>query len=85
MPRTYDNIRTEMLSLIESGKILLGDLISPKSFIKLKVNNGVLVQEAYQIHGRMIPLDEIRRQIYREHKKLGIVIIIGFISNHYVN
>lgn len=75
MPRPYSHIRDELLKHIENGDILLGELIEPKMFTRVKVVDGALKTEKYQVHGRKIPLDEIRLKIYKEHLALGIDMI----------
>lgn len=73
MPRAHAHIRAEMVSRIEKGEILLGDLIEPKTFTKLKFDNGNLVKERYEVHGRKIPLQAIRQRLFQEHQRLGIL------------
>ena len=71
MPRPYEHIRAEMIANIDSGKFLLGDLIEPKTYFKLKLKDGILVKEKYELHGRKISLHEIRYLTYKEHERLG--------------
>ena len=74
MPKCYSHIRKQLLDKIERGEILLGELIEPKTYIRVKLEEGKLVKETFQVHGRKLPLDEIRLRIFNEHKALGILV-----------
>ena len=87
MPKCYSHIRKQLLDKIERGEILLGELIEPKTYIRVKLEEGKLVKETFQVHGRKLPLDEIRLRIFNEHKALGILVFfdrILFISWRYL-
>lgn len=62
-----------MIKNVENGRYLLGELIVPKTYKKVQVLNGVICEKEYQIFGRRIDLREIRKKIYIEHQKLGIL------------
>ena len=71
IPRALHYIKAEMASKIEKNEILLGELIEPKIYEK-----GVLSKEQYTVHGRRIPLIDIRKHIFQEHRSLGKYKII---------
>ena len=83
MPRCYKHIRDELLAKIDSGEILLGELIEPKTYTRIRLENGVLKKEQFQVHGRKLPLEEIRRQIFLEHKSLGTLCSVCITSTNY--
>ena len=73
MPRPYSHLKKDLLKKIETGEILIGELIQPKTYVRIKLEKGQLIKEVVEIHGRKLPLDEIRKRIFEEHKSLGIV------------
>lgn len=58
---------------LNSGKYHLGVLIEPKEFRKYVLKDGNIIECAYQIHGRKIPLDIIRKNIFKRHASLGLL------------
>ena len=71
MPRPYKYLKEELLKKIKRGEILIGELIEPKCYIRIKFKKGKIVKEKVEIHGRKLPLEEIRKRIFEEHKSLG--------------
>ena len=52
---------------------MLGELIEPKTFIKIFIKpTGEIVEERVTVEGRRIPLVELRRRMFLEHRKQGI-------------
>ena len=76
IPRAFHYIKAEMASKIEKNEILLGELIEPKIYEKVIIKEGVLSKEQYTVHGRRIPLIDIRKHIFQEHRSLGKYKII---------
>ena len=63
-----------MLDGVRSGKYLLGDLIEPKKYKKFTLDNtGQINEVEYSVSGRKIPLNTIRKKLYDDHQKLGIM------------
>ena len=63
-----------MIDGVKSGKYLLGELIEPKKFTKMILDqSNNIIEEEYVIYGRKIPLNTIRRNVYHKHMKLGIM------------
>ena len=50
MPKCYSHIRKQLLEKIEKSEILLGELIEPKTYIRVKLEEGKLVKETFQVH-----------------------------------
>lgn len=74
MPRPYSKIREDMLQNVRDGKNNLGQLIESKSFKKFRLDtSGTLIESIYTIAGRKIALLDIRKKLYFEHKKKGIL------------
>ena len=62
-PRPPEKLSEALKEEIESGRISLGKLIAPRTYQQLKIDeNGVTVTEEFTIHGRKIPLRELREQ-----------------------
>ena len=75
--RSYTKIREDMLSKVKEGKYLLGELVVPKSFVKtFLTNQGEILKKEFTIHARRIPLLDLRRKIFEDHKRLGIFSFI---------
>ena len=62
-----------MVRGIENGIYRLGVLIEAKEFRKYVLKDGKIIQTAYQIHGRKIPLDIIRENTFKKHASLGLL------------
>ena len=74
MPRSYKKLKKDMDENVKSGKYLLGELIEPKEYKKFILNtDGKINEVTYTISGRKIPLVDIRRKLYNDHLKLGIL------------
>ena len=72
-PRSYQKIKEEMLKKVESGEYLLGELVAPKEMTKLVLtNDGEIKKVKFVISARRIPMNQIRKRIYEEHKLLGM-------------
>lgn len=71
-PPTMKHIHKEIVERIKKGIYLLGDLVEPKTYTKLVLNDGVIERKIFTIEARHIPLEEIRSRIYKEHVELGL-------------
>ena len=72
-PRSYEEIRKDLQLGIKEGKYLLGELIEPKKYKKYSLVNGKVEEIDFTVSGRKIPLNEIRRKLYLNHLKSGIL------------
>ena len=73
-PRPYNQLKADIAESIRSGKYMLGELIQPKVFKKYTISrNGDIKETEYTIEGRKIPLHEIRKNMYNDHKNLNIL------------
>ena len=59
--------------MVRDGIFSLGILIEPKEFTKFSNVEGKIVKSKYQVHGRKIPLKDIRENMFRKHQSLGIM------------
>ncbi|XP_047134481.1 uncharacterized protein LOC101239424 [Hydra vulgaris] len=53
---------------IEKGKYRIGKLIVPKTFTKTVCKNNSLVTEEFLVSGRKLSIDDIRADMYENHK-----------------
>ena len=59
---------------VENGTYRLGELIEPKTFHKLEIDeNGSVSSQEYTVCGRKIRLREIREAVLKKHIERGIV------------
>ena len=73
MPRTYSQLKQEMIENVRKGKYLLGELIEPKSYKKFIIDkDGMITESMYTVSGRKIPINAIRL----EHMKT----ILSYVS-----
>ena len=76
-PRTYEDIKKEINRKVESGEYMLGELVVPKKYKRLKIDDdGSIIEEDFTVEARKIPINEIRERIYKEHVELGKQSII---------
>ena len=74
MPRTHNKIKADIKEGVKNGKYYIGELIEPKTFKKFAIDNDKIIKETtYQVHGRKIPLNMIRENIYKKHTALGVM------------
>ena len=74
MARPYSKLKQDMIENVKNGKYHLGELIEPKEFKKYVIDSNSKISEStYMVSGRKIPLHIIRKNIYEEHSKLGIL------------
>ena len=69
----FTKIKTDMQKMVRDGIYSLGILIEPKEFTKFSNVEGKIVKSKYQVHGRKIPLKDIRENMFRKHQSLGIM------------
>ena len=63
-----------MLSKLESGKYILGDMIVPQTFKKVVLTTeGTIKTERVTVTGHKIPLLDIRKNILKEHEEKGLM------------
>ena len=61
-----------MVKNAEDGTYLLGELVEPKTYYKLVLDsNGTISKIPFTVHAQRIPLRDLRRKIFNEHKKAG--------------
>ena len=63
------DIEAEIRSMITSGRFTLGEPCAPYTITKYKMINGVLTPREIQIHGRKVPLVEIRQRLLERQLK----------------
>ena len=69
--------KTELQIKIESGDILIGDILPPVQFIKYSIDRNTMsiVETQITIQGRKVPLYDIRKKVLKYHEKLGLLRI----------
>lgn len=60
---------------IDSGEILLGEILPPVQYIKFSVDRTThsIVETTIAVHGRKVSLHDVRSKMLKYHEKLGIV------------
>ncbi len=60
---------------IDKGEILLGEILPPMQFIKFSVDSATrsIVETTISVHGRKVPLYDVRSKMLRYHEKLGLL------------
>ena len=53
---------------IANGKYNVGVMITPQDFKTTKLVNGEIQEEKYSVHGRKIPLLDIRKEMFEKHQ-----------------
>ena len=53
---------------ISTGKYNVGVLIPPQEIKTTKLVNGEIKEEKYSVHGRKIPLLDIRNEMFEKHR-----------------
>ncbi len=67
--------KQEIQRKIACGEILIGKLIAPTQYTKYRVDKATkaIVETVVTVHGRQIPLAEIRHKMLKTHEEMGIV------------
>lgn len=66
--------RETLQQKLDNGEYCLGEVVTPKSYNKLTMNSaGTLKEEYFTVSGRKIPLLEIRKNIFCQQEKDGLV------------
>ena len=75
-----------MVKLVKEGVYLIGELIEPKTFLKIVLSpDGDISTETFVVEGRKIPLVDLRKRIFEEHKRLGITLVQHILLVHFTN
>lgn len=72
---TVADQKREIQQKIFSGELLIGKLIAPTQYTKYRVDKATkaVVETVVTVHGRQIPLAEIRIQMLKTHEEMGII------------
>ncbi|XP_078384061.1 uncharacterized protein LOC144666512 [Oculina patagonica] len=74
--QTNSEIRETLMSKIESGEYILGEMIVPQTFKKVTLTKeGKIKTETFTVTGRKIPLLDIRKNMLKEHEAMGLMRI----------
>ena len=57
-----------MQEMVQAGIHNFGILIEPKEFTKVSIVEDKIIKSKYQVHGRKIPLKDIREKMFRKHQ-----------------
>ena len=71
---TIAEINNEIKKRIENGTYNIGELITPKQFSRLTLNNdGTFLTESFSIEGRKIPLLDFCQRMLDTQENLGVL------------
>ena len=71
IPQEEDNfkVKDKVRKMIIDGKIIIGDLIVPKTFQRNILQGNVVINDEYIVEGRKVPFDYIRSSLLERHEK----------------
>ena len=61
-------VKTLLAEKVEKGEYTLGELIVPRKYFKMVLQNGKLQSEEFIVEGRKISLKDIRIKLLKKHK-----------------
>ena len=61
-------VKKELAEKIADGTYNVGVLITPQNFKTTKLVDGEIKEEQYFVHGRKIPLIDIRKEMFEKHQ-----------------
>ena len=83
--RTEDRVKETVKEDIETGKIKIGNLINPKEITKIVLKDNKVLRENFIVHGRKIPLAEIRKDLVDKQFKYMRFKSSSYYSNLDIN